>query len=65
MNLKRQGIQLEKALYESRPVSLLLISAYSIMFPAHVVMQAAGVVLLGCTLIITKMRLRHRGYIRF
>lgn len=67
MNLKyrKMGVNMEKFLYEARPVSLLFISLYSIAFPAHQAMQFAGIVLLACTALITKMRLRHRGYITF
>ncbi len=55
----------EKFLYEMRPISLVIISLYAIAFPTHQVMQFAGLVLLGCAAVITKLRLSHRGYLSF
>lgn len=63
--MKNFDMKLDKWLYESRPVSLFLIATYAIAFPSHQTTQIAGLVLLGCTIAIAKMRLRHRGYISF
>ncbi len=62
--MKNKG-KLEKWIYESRPVSLLLLSIPAIVFPTNQAVYIAGIVLLGSALSIIKMRLRHRGYISF
>ncbi|OQW46900.1 MAG: hypothetical protein A4S09_03050 [Proteobacteria bacterium SG_bin7] len=63
--MNKQLSKLDKYIYETRPLLLLFISFYAIAFPAYQIMQIAGIVLMGCTFAITKMRLRYRGYISF
>lgn len=62
---KTTWFNVERIMYESRPISLVAISLYSICYPTHQIMQVAGIVLLGCAAMITKLRLSHRGYLTF
>ncbi len=54
---------LDHFLYEARPVSLLYMAAYSIVFPQNIIMMVAGILLLFSTALIVRLRLKHRGYI--
>lgn len=52
---------IEKFLYETRPISVLLIAVYSLVFALHTPMWIAGAVLVVCSGIIMSRRLRARG----
>ncbi|MDZ4661709.1 MAG: hypothetical protein SGJ18_08820 [Pseudomonadota bacterium] len=56
---------IEQFLYESRPYSLFFIAVYSIKFPENTVMIIAGITLMMCAAIIARLRLKHRGYIKW
>ncbi len=51
-------------LYETRPFSLFIIGVYSVQQKQSIVMAIAGITLLVSVALISRLRLRHRGYIR-
>ncbi len=51
--------------YETRPFNLLLIAAYAIAYPTSPLVAIGGISLFTCTAIILRLRLKHRGYIKW
>ncbi len=50
-------------LYETRPFLIFFIATYSLLYPQNQVMLIAGLTLLLASVLIVRLRLKHRGYI--
>ncbi len=55
----------EQFFYETRPYTLFFIAIYSITSIQSMMMVTSGITLLFCSVVILRLRLKHRGYIKW